>query len=59
VAGDMDAREHRKPGLPPVEERGCRRAREAAAEVDARERARACEFGGRGRRGSAGGGDTN
>jgi len=47
-------------GSPSLEERGCQRAREAAAaEVDAGERARADEFGGRGWRGSAGGGDTS
>jgi len=46
-------------GSPSLEERGCQRAREAAAEVDAGEHAWAGEFGGRGRRGSAGGGDTS
>jgi hypothetical protein len=59
VVRDLDTEEHMQPGCPPVEEHGCRRAREAAAEVDARERARACEFGGRGRRGSAGGRDAS
>ena len=42
---------------PPVV--GGAREAAAAAEVDAGERARAGEFGGRGRRGSAGGGDTS
>ena len=57
VAEDLDAREHGQPGRPSLEEHGCQRAREAAvAEVDARECAQAGEFGGRGRRGSVGGG---
>ena len=60
MAGDLDAGEHRQPGRPSLEERGCQRAREAAAvEVDAGERMRAGEFGGRGRRGSAGGGEAS
>ena len=60
MAGDLDAGEHGQPGRPSLEEHGCQRAREAAAaEVDAGERARAGKFGGRGRRGSAGGGDTS
>ena len=60
MAGDLDAGEHGQPGRPSLEERGCQRAREAVVvEVDARECARASEFGGRGWRGSAGGGDTS
>ena len=47
-------------GSPSLEERGCQRAWEAVSiEVDARERTWAGEFGGRGRRGSVGGGDTS
>ena len=60
VAGDLDVGEHGHPGRPSLEECGCQRAREvAAAEVDAGEHVRASEFGGRGWRGSAGGGDTS
>ena len=60
VAEDLDAGEHGQPGRPSLEERGCQRTREVAAvEVDAGERTRAGEFGGRGQRGSAGGRDAN
>ena len=52
--------EPKSTGSPLLEECGCQRARETTAvEVDARERARADKFGGRGWRGSAGGGDTS